>query len=148
MSTEPTPPHGSPLRHLMAEAEGKPYRSPKSLAAAQQAADGAVILEGDDGGQIYLVVPAREVRCSEDALRTLLADLDRINWDDLSMAHLVYEQRPVGSPVAGGMGGGLVTTSAWIHPEIAALDIAQPIQDVLAGTIDRLPEDVRALKRP
>jgi hypothetical protein len=30
-------------------------------------------------------------------LRTLLTDLDRINWDDATMAHLVYEQLPIGS---------------------------------------------------
>jgi hypothetical protein len=81
-------------------------------------------------------------------LRTLLTDLDRINWDDATMAHLVYEQLPIGSKIAGGMGGGEVTAAAWVHPEIAALGIEQPIRDVLAATIDRLPEGVRALKRP
>jgi hypothetical protein len=54
-------------------------------------------------------------------LRTLLTDLDRINWDDATMAHLVYEQLPIGSKIAGGMGGGEVTAAAWVHPEIAAL---------------------------
>lgn len=147
MSDEPTPPHGSPLRHLMAEAQGTAYRSLDSLRAAQECPDGVVILEGDEGGQIYLVVPARQVACTEAALEDLLADLDRINWDDLSMAHLVYERSPIGSHVAGGMGGGLVTPSVWIHPEIVALGIDGPIHDVLAGAIERLPEDVRALKR-
>ncbi len=50
--------HDSPLRSLMAEATGSTYRSFATLADAKADPDGAVILEGDDGGQIYIVAPA------------------------------------------------------------------------------------------
>jgi hypothetical protein len=34
--------------------------------------DGAVVLTGDYGGQVYLTVPAELVECREEALRVLL----------------------------------------------------------------------------
>ena len=72
--------HGSELRALMAQAAGQTYRSFESLAAAQQHPHGAVILEGDDGGQIYVVIAASKVLCSERQLEQLLRDLDSIAW--------------------------------------------------------------------
>jgi len=64
----------------MANAAGTEYSSFPCLEDAQAAADGAVILEGDDGGQVYAALPASIVRCSELALEELLRDLDHIAW--------------------------------------------------------------------
>lgn len=68
-----TTPEGGPLRHLMGTVDGgAPYRPLATLADARATADGIVVLEGDEGGQIYVVVPARHVHCDERAVRALL----------------------------------------------------------------------------
>ena len=65
----------------MALAEGRSYVAFASLAEAKADPDGVVILEGDDGGQIYVVARAEDVSCSPAALDQLLRDLDLINWE-------------------------------------------------------------------
>ncbi len=133
----------------MAEATGSTYRSFATLADAKADPDGAVILEGDDGGQIYIVAPADVVDCSEAVLDLLLRDLDAICWpgnyDD--MARVVFERRPIGTDVSGGMGGGAVTHDVWVHPALVHLGIAPEIRQVLAGALDRLSSEARATHR-
>lgn len=60
--------------------EAPPFVPLPSLADARDVPDGVVILEGDYGGQIYVVAPAARVACSEGALQLLLRDLDDIAW--------------------------------------------------------------------
>jgi hypothetical protein len=133
----------------MAHATGSDYVSFGSLAEAQADPDGCVILEGDDGGQLYLVVHAKEVQCDEVTLSTLLRDLDAISWpaNDDDMARVVYERRPVGTTVAGGMGGGVLAASAWIHPSLGSLGLADEVRAVLLGRQERLRAELRALRR-
>jgi hypothetical protein len=140
--------HSSGLRQLMAEAAGQPYLSFGSLTEAQADRDGCVILEGDYGGQLYAVLPARSVRCDEKALHLLLRDLDAISWpgEDEDSARIVYERQAVGLPVAGGMGGGVVAEGGRIHPKLARLGIEQEIRDVLDGRRPRLSDAIRALR--
>jgi hypothetical protein len=107
---------------MMAGAQGEPYVAFDSLEAARAAADGVVVLEGDYGGQIYMVVPARLVRCREEDLRTLLMRLDSHAWKDPAGARVYYERRPVGAGVGGGMGGGRVIDGVWLHPDLRALE--------------------------
>jgi hypothetical protein len=142
--------HVSPLRQLMAEATGDAYLAFESLEEARADPHGAVILEGDDGGQIYTVAPAGVVSCAEDALDELLCDLDTICWphNDWDSARVVFERRAVGAPVAGGMGGGIVTRQAWIHPALVQLELGQEIRDVLSGELDRLSSESRAKRQP
>jgi hypothetical protein len=128
-SPEDSPEHESALRRMMADAAGLPYRAFPSLAEARQAPDAVVVLEGDDGGQIYLVAPIRQVRCTEEALRQLLHDLDAQVWDAPDMAHLRFEAHAVGEPVPGGKGGGRVEEGLWIHPEF------QPQTDEVAAVL-------------
>jgi hypothetical protein len=141
--------HSSPLRDLMAQAQGGRYVSYSSLQEAQADDKGCVILEGDDGGQIYLAVPARSVTCSEETLATLLGDLDAIAspGNDEDSARVVFERRPVGSGVPGGMGGGSVSADGWVHGEFVSLGIDQEVREVLRGTRDRLSESARGSRR-
>lgn len=113
----------------------EPYHPFDSLAAARDDPDGVVILEGDYGGQIYLVAPASRVECSEGALLHLLRDLDEIAWPGCEDASSVrYEKLSAGSSVPGGMGGGKVEEEIWIHREL--MPHANAIRGVLAGRIE------------
>lgn len=123
--------HESGLRRLVAHAGGEVYEALLSLAEAQAAPDGVVVLEGDYGGQIYVVAPSTLVRCSEGALQDLLADIDAREWADPDGARVYYERRAVGAGIAGGMGGGLVIDGIWVHPELSVASAA--VVDVLAG---------------
>ena len=109
---------GSPLRSLMAEAATSPYVSYPSLVEAQADPDGVMIMEGDDGGTIYVVCPARLVRCSQQSLERLLQDIDALVWREPDMARIVFERARVGQRIAGGLGGGIVTDQIWVHEEL------------------------------
>ena len=112
--------HESALRKLMALAEGRPYVAFASLAETKADPDGVVILEGDDGGQIYVVARAEQVSCSPAALDQLLRDLDLINWEgnEEDSARVVFERKAIGTGIAGGMGGAVVTRDVWVHPTL------------------------------
>jgi hypothetical protein len=135
---------------MMAEATAAPYVWFESLVEAQRDSDGAVIPEGDDGGQIYVAFPARAVKCTAVVLDQLLWDLDAICWpeNDEDMARVVFERRAIGEGVAGGMGGGLVTPDGWIHPTLVNLGIEPQVRAVLAGRSERLPYEARTLRQP
>lgn len=141
-------PHGSPLRSLIGEATGSGYTSFDSLSEARRDPQGVVILEGDDGGQIYAVAPARLVTCTEEILQQLLVDLDEICWpgNDPGMRHLVYERLPEGEFVAGGMGGGEVTRGVWVHSRLDEIGLADEIRTVLTGSQERLRAESRELR--
>jgi hypothetical protein len=134
---------------MKAEASGEPYTSFESLDAARADPDGAVILEGDWGGQIYLAVPAPALSCTEQQLQRLLEDLDAIAWsvNDGDGARVVYERRSEGEGVAGGMGGGRVAHAGWVHPRLVEMGLEAEIRDVLQGVRERLSDDARARPR-
>ena len=130
--------HQSGLRKLEAESSQREYVSFSSLDEARRAEFGVVILEGDDGGQIYVVCPARLVKCDEDALQQLLCDIDACVWNDPTSTRLCYEKLPPGSGVAGGMGGGLVQDSIWVHPKLKQLGLLEGVKRVIDGRTTRL----------
>jgi len=134
------PEHESGVRRLVAEGSGVPYRALRSLAEAQASPDGVVVLEGDDGGQVYVVCPAALVRCSEAALEQLLRDLDGRAWphNPPDMARVFFERHAVGEPIWGGMGGGQATGDLWVHPEFASAGLEPAIRAVLGGQRPRL----------
>ena len=123
---------------MTAEAKGSAYTSFKSLAEAQSHPEGVLVLEGDDGGQVFVVCPASKVKCSEETLKTLLLDLDAKTWDSPDMAHIYYERRQVGEGVAGGMGGAVAAIEIWIHQEFHKLGLVAAIQQVIEGHRSRL----------
>jgi hypothetical protein len=127
------------VRRLISDATGEPYVALSTLAEAKAAPDGVVILEGDYGGQIYVVARAIHVQCSDRSLQQLLSDLDKREWCDPEGAYIYFERRAVGEGVAGGMGGGEVTERVWVHPRLSAL--ASMIEDVLLGRRSVLGED-------
>ena len=130
--------HESGLRKLEAETAREQYVSFASLREAQNDPEGVVILEGDEGGQIYAVCPASLVRCSEETLQQLLVDIDGLVWNDLTSARLCYERLAIGSGVSGGMGGGLVQNSLWLHPKLEKLGLFEKVEAVIEGRRSRL----------
>lgn len=133
-------PDESGLRRLIADAHGTRYQALTSLTEAKVHEDGVVVLEGDDGGQVYAVFPARAVKCDAEALDHLLRDLDAIAWpgNDRDMARVFYERQPLGARIAGGMGGGVVDVHGWVHQEFRDLQLEDQIREVIAGQRDRI----------
>jgi hypothetical protein len=124
--------HEDPMRSMLAESRGKPYRSYPTLSEAR-ANNALVVLQGDDGGQIYLTCPAIKVKCSEIELKLLLRFLDDMAWRDPSMAAIYFEDVPQNSGVPGGMGGGRATGDIWLHPKLAELGIEQRVRSFICG---------------
>ena len=116
----------------MADAHGSEYQALESLAQARAFSDAVVVFEGDYGGQIYLVAPVHLVQCEEGSLNKLLAELDALEWNDRDGASVFYERRAKGEGVAGGMGGGIVLPTVWVHERLQQHYSA--VVSVLAGT--------------
>lgn len=95
--------------------------SDEEESGAKRDPQGIVVFEGDYGGQIYLVARAA----------LLLSELDSMAWDDPDGARVYFESLPTGSEVAGGMGGGLVTSDLWLHPKLNVEEHA--VRRVLSG---------------
>ena len=64
LHSDPMPDHVSPVRWIFAHAHQIPYNPLNSLEEALPYPDGIAVLEGDGGGQIYVVAPASQVQCS------------------------------------------------------------------------------------
>jgi hypothetical protein len=120
----------SDLRRMIADAAAGAYESFPSLAVARQARDAFVILEGDDGGQIYVVAPVERVACSQPTLNSLLQHIDAREWK-APEAGLFFERHRPGDGVPGGMGGGIADSNVWTHPRLSVPRAA--ILAVLAG---------------
>lgn len=121
----------SPLRKMLVDSHGSKYRSLKSLNEARHTKNAYLIMEGDDGGQIYLVIPIRLVKCDEKILGALLKDLDFRVWNDISMANIYYEIYEPHTIVGGGMGGGKAEGGLWVHEDFE--NIKNKIAKVLNG---------------
>ena len=91
----------------------------------------ALVMEGDYGGSIYLTCPVRLIGCDEPALEHLLHELDGHCWNDAEGARLFFECAPVGTGIAGGTGGGIVTSGVWLHPDLEALRLRQRVESLL-----------------
>ena len=135
---EVIPDHESAVRRLVADAHGGGYKAIESLDEAKATPGAAIVMEGDYGGSIYLTCPARLVHCDERTLRQLLDDLDEHDWSDPDGVGLYYEVAPVGSGVAGGTGGGVVTDRVWLHPDLEAKGLRERAEAVITGKRVRL----------
>jgi len=120
----------------MADADGHPYDALRSVDEAQGHPVGVVVFEGDYGGQIYLVAPARKILCAEQDLAALLADIDAVEWHEPAGARVLFECHPVGATVSGGMDGGRVEATVWVHPELSVP--RESILEVLSGARPRI----------
>ena len=132
------PEHESAVRRMVADARGESYEALRSLADANASEGSTAVMEGDYGGSIYLTCPASLVRCDEATLRQLLLDLDEHDWNDPEGVGLYYERAPIGTGIAGGSGGGVVTAGIWLHPELEAKGLRAAVEAVIAGERERI----------
>lgn len=133
------PEYESGVRRMVYDGRGIPYQAVRPLAEVKVYDDGIVVLEGDDGGQIYAVSPASLVACTQDTLEQLLRDVDALEWNDPSMARVFYERQPADSPVSGGMGGGWVLADEiWVHDRLVQKHLDVAIRAVIRGQRPRL----------
>lgn len=121
------------MRELINESENISYAAFENLTEAKKIPNSVVILQGDDGGTIYLTCPVKLVKCSEDKLRKLLEYIDKQLWNDLSGAGIYYEIFTEGDIVPGGMDGGIVANGIWIHPEVNNPDIERMANEIIYG---------------
>lgn len=128
--------HESPMRKMVFDSHGESYIAFKSLEEARQTPNAYLVMEGDDGGQIYLVVPISLVKCDEKTLENLLKSLDALAWDDISMAGIYYEVHDTNDGVSGGMGGGKAGKELWVHKDFE--NIKDKITKVIDGTIESI----------
>ncbi len=133
MSTE------SSVRSILAKAHGQDYSELGSLKNAKNFADAYAIMEGDYGGTIYLTIPVTLIQCSEETLEQLLLDIDARYWGDTDGCNLSFERIPATTTrVAGGMGGGVIQSTLWLHSKIDALGLFPEIEAVISGKKLRL----------
>jgi hypothetical protein len=131
------PKHHSGLRSVMAEAYGRDYVALKSFQAARNHRDSIVILEGDDGGTIYLTVPVYKVTCGEIPLHHLLSDIDAICWNDPGMA-LCFMKSCLSEGLSPVGWAGRVIDGLWLHPKVEQLGVRRDIEQVLNGQRERI----------
>jgi hypothetical protein len=126
-------PHESPVRAIVSESLGLAHTALHDLNEAQSSLDGAVVLEGDYGGQIYLTCPARLVGTDEAGLLQLLSELDELEWRGAHAASIYYEVLPVASGVPGGMEGGELVDGVWLHPRLEWRGIRSEVEKAIRG---------------
>ena len=110
-----------------------PYAVTLAEARAYSGADAVAMLEGDGGGQTYVVSPLTFVRCDETTLKRLLLDIDAIEWPGQpEMAKLSFFRATLGE-AARAKGGGMVTAGVWVHKSLRERGLEPRIVAVLAG---------------
>ena len=111
----------------------------KSLADAQKTPNAVVVMEGDYGGQIYLICPVAVLECNHETLKLLLEDLGALAWGDGEKIY--YEALPLGASVSGGMGGGLVLDHVWLHQDFQEMKLRPEVEQIIAGLKPRLSSE-------
>jgi len=125
-------------RHAFAPRDGDiPFVTLKSLDEARTMDHTAVVMQGGRGAQVYLTVPVKYVTCNQAALVTLLRALGERAGNDSAGAALSFELAPIGSGIAGAMGGGSVVDGIWLHPSLAETGAAALAERIIYGDADR-----------
>ncbi|MEK3917718.1 hypothetical protein [Paenibacillus sp. FSL H7-0331] len=130
------PQYHSPLRHLMNEAYELEHKFIKTLEEAKEVQNSYLVMEGDHGGQIYIVCPVHIIRADKDTLIRLLKDIDKVEWDESDSTGMYFERFNQGDIVSGGMGGGLATEKLWVHDSL--IRIGNEISKVIYGKKKRI----------
>lgn len=127
------PEHESPVRSIVSKSHGTPYKPIKNFEEAKKYNDSYMIMEGDWGGQIYLSISVKFIKCDYEILKNLLKDLDKIAWEcnKGEGSGIYFERKKAGEGITGGMGGGAAIDELWVHKEF--IDIKEKILGVIKG---------------
>lgn len=116
-----------------------PHSVTLAVALGFPASNVVAMLEGDFGGQTYVVCPVHRIRCDETTLRQLITDLNAIEWPGNPPENkLSFFRADLGTNVGGGMGGGFYTEDIWVHARLRQKGLEPRIRAVLAGERARL----------
>lgn len=117
------PEGSSGLRALIAMKNGETYIPLLNISEARKYTDSYLIMEGDSGGQIYLVIPTQLVKCSDQSLESILKKLDNIAWpsNKYDGANIFFERHTLGDVIIGGGTGGKAEKGLWIHDDFLAM---------------------------
>lgn len=120
------------MRSMFNISHGIPYISIRSIKKARKK-NAYIIMEGDDGGQIYLTCPLKYIKCNEKKLKEILQYLDNICWgcNEGEGANFYYEIINNRKGIAGGMGGGAIIDGLWLHPNIEEKNLRKEIEEML-----------------
>jgi hypothetical protein len=109
---------------------------------------GYVAIEGDSGGEVFIVCPTPSVRCSASSLFLLMHDLESIQSvgalskfggdDDLCFPGYDAWIRQIEVAEGTEYQNAKASKDLWINPEFERLGLAAQIQEVLLGTRKRL----------
>ncbi|MFD0675599.1 MULTISPECIES: hypothetical protein [unclassified Paenibacillus] len=126
----------SPLRHIMNEAHSLNHKFIKTFEEAKEIKNSYLVMEGDHGGQIYIVCPVHIIRADLGTLSRLLIDIDNAQWDEADSTGMYFEIFNPGDIVSGGMGGGLALEKLWVHENLKGLE--NEISKVIYGKKTRI----------
>jgi hypothetical protein len=140
------PDNVSPIRYMVDEAFSLNTQFIKSYEEAKETENAIVIMEGDWGGQIYLVCPLEYIKCDKNILEGLLQDLDKIAWkcNEGEGTGIYFEVRKLGEGISGGMGGGTVQSGIWIHDEFKKKGFEEEIKQVILGKKERIKKEIQS----
>lgn len=110
------PNHESGVRKIIAENNGTNYKAFNNFNEAKNSSKSYMIMEGDYGGQIYLSIPVKLIKCDYKDLEKLLEKIDL--WRESDGSKIYFEEFEIGQGVPGGMGGGLATDKLWLHKKL------------------------------
>ena len=120
----------------------------KSLSRAKEMSNSIVFLQSDYGSVIHLVVPAVQIECDREDLKSLLEDLveamepgSQRGASKTFHAGIFSKQLAIGSEVDGGRNGAVVVDGIWVLGWLERAGLKDSIRAVLAGNIRRIPRE-------
>jgi|TARA_Y100000310_G_C20261811_1_gene613974 hypothetical protein len=114
------PEHESPVRNITSKAHGTPYKPIKDFEEAKKYDDSYMVMEGDWGGQIYLSIPVKKIKCNYNTLKNLLNEIDKKEWEcnEGDGSGIYFERKNAGEGITGGIGGGVASENLWVHEDL------------------------------
>jgi hypothetical protein len=119
---------------------------------------GHVVIEGDSGGEVFVVCPTTSIKSSVRSLFLLMHDLESIQsvgtlsefgeGDDFCFPG--YDAWICQIDIADNTAyqNAIVSKQLWVNPEFVRMGLAGQIQEVLLGTRDRLSSPTPPSLRP
>lgn len=108
---------------------------------AKVATDSYVVMEGDWGGQHYIICPMRLIKCTEEALLQLLKDIDEVEWpcNKGDGIDIVFQRLYADTTYISSCNGASILDGPWIG---VSEKLKPYVEQVLNGEIPAIPKEV------